>query len=99
MVIGSSWVQLERVNPRHFPTYSARERVNGLRRRLCLKAATRCSRETKLIRGPQINKKTRNLKPTILTDKISHSETNEINEIPFRHSKLQKTPKVTFLTT
>ncbi|KAG5571446.1 hypothetical protein H5410_061212 [Solanum commersonii] len=26
------------------------ERVNGLRRRLCLKAATQCSREIKLIR-------------------------------------------------
>ncbi|WMV08367.1 hypothetical protein MTR67_001752 [Solanum verrucosum] len=37
MVIGSSWVQLER--------------VSGLRWRPCLKAATRCSRETVSIRG------------------------------------------------
>ncbi|KAG5610735.1 hypothetical protein H5410_022016, partial [Solanum commersonii] len=36
VVIGSSWVQLKRVNPRPFPIHSV-ERVNGLRRRLCLK--------------------------------------------------------------
>ncbi|KAG5580235.1 hypothetical protein H5410_050862, partial [Solanum commersonii] len=46
--IGSTWVQLERVNPSPSPTHSAREsewdKVEAV-----LKAATRCSRETKSI--------------------------------------------------
>uniref|UniRef100_M1DVG1 Uncharacterized protein n=1 Tax=Solanum tuberosum TaxID=4113 RepID=M1DVG1_SOLTU len=48
--IGSTWVQLERVNPSPSPTHSAREnewaKVEDV-----LNAATRCSRKTELIRG------------------------------------------------
>ncbi|KAG5595795.1 hypothetical protein H5410_037027, partial [Solanum commersonii] len=48
VVVGLSWVQLERVNPRSFPTLSARESELA-KWRLCLKSTTRCSRETELI--------------------------------------------------
>ncbi|KAG5599490.1 hypothetical protein H5410_030860 [Solanum commersonii] len=47
--IGSTWVQLERVNPSPSPTHSAREsewaKVEDV-----LKATTRCSRKTESIR-------------------------------------------------
>ena len=46
--------------------------------------------------GSQILKKTFNMKPTILTNKIPHCEIDGINKILFRHSKLQKKLKTTF---
>uniref|UniRef100_M1DN13 Uncharacterized protein n=1 Tax=Solanum tuberosum TaxID=4113 RepID=M1DN13_SOLTU len=44
--IGSTWVQLERVNSSPSPTHSARE-SEWAKAEAVLKAATRCSRETK----------------------------------------------------
>ncbi|KAG5631685.1 hypothetical protein H5410_003402 [Solanum commersonii] len=49
VVIGSSWVQLERLNPRPSTTHSARE-SEWDNAETVLKCATRCSREIKLIR-------------------------------------------------
>ncbi|KAG5585235.1 hypothetical protein H5410_045669, partial [Solanum commersonii] len=48
--IGSTWVQLKRVNPSPSPTHSARE-SEWAKAEAVLKAATQCSRETELIRG------------------------------------------------
>uniref|UniRef100_M1D8K5 Integrase core domain containing protein n=1 Tax=Solanum tuberosum TaxID=4113 RepID=M1D8K5_SOLTU len=48
--IGSIWVQLERVNPIPSPTHLAQE-SEWAKAEAVLNAATRCSRETKLIRG------------------------------------------------
>ncbi|KAG5587430.1 hypothetical protein H5410_047864, partial [Solanum commersonii] len=47
--IGSTWVQLERVNPSPFLTHSARER-ECTKAEAVLNAATQCSREIELIR-------------------------------------------------
>ncbi|KAG5615167.1 hypothetical protein H5410_014991, partial [Solanum commersonii] len=46
--IGSTWVQLERVNPSPSPTHSARE-SEWAKAEAVLHVETRCSRETKLI--------------------------------------------------
>uniref|UniRef100_M1CNU6 Integrase core domain containing protein n=1 Tax=Solanum tuberosum TaxID=4113 RepID=M1CNU6_SOLTU len=48
--IGSTWVQLERVNPSPSPTHSARD-SEWAKAEAILNAATRCSRETELIRA------------------------------------------------
>uniref|UniRef100_M1DMU4 Integrase core domain containing protein n=1 Tax=Solanum tuberosum TaxID=4113 RepID=M1DMU4_SOLTU len=48
--IGLTWVELERVNPSPSPTHSARE-SEWAKAEPVLNAATRCSRETQLIRG------------------------------------------------
>uniref|UniRef100_M1DZ14 Integrase core domain containing protein n=1 Tax=Solanum tuberosum TaxID=4113 RepID=M1DZ14_SOLTU len=48
--IGSTWVQLERVNPSPSPTHTARE-SEWAKAEVVLNAATRCSRKTELIRG------------------------------------------------
>lgn len=46
--------------------------------------------------GLQILKKMSNLKPTTLLDRFPHLKTSRIDVVPFGHSKLQKTPKITF---
>uniref|UniRef100_M1DVL9 Uncharacterized protein n=1 Tax=Solanum tuberosum TaxID=4113 RepID=M1DVL9_SOLTU len=48
--IGSTWVQLERVNPSPSPTHSAQE-SEWDKAETVLKAATQCSREIESIRG------------------------------------------------
>ncbi|KAG5594650.1 hypothetical protein H5410_035882 [Solanum commersonii] len=48
--IGSTWVQLKRVNPRPSHIHSARE-SKWAKVKALLKTTTRCSRETELIRG------------------------------------------------
>uniref|UniRef100_M1DIK7 Polyprotein protein n=1 Tax=Solanum tuberosum TaxID=4113 RepID=M1DIK7_SOLTU len=48
--IGSTWVQLERVNPSPSPTHSAQE-SEWAKMEVMLKAATWCFREIELIRG------------------------------------------------
>jgi len=45
--------------------------------------------------GPQILKKTPNLKPTTLLDQFPYIRTDGIDRILFRYSKLQKTLKLT----
>ncbi len=60
--IGSTWVQLERVNPSPSPTHSARE-SEWAKAEVVLKAATRCSRETESIRGKLLE---REFTPTIV---------------------------------
>ncbi|KAG5571843.1 hypothetical protein H5410_061609 [Solanum commersonii] len=48
--IGSTWVQLERVNPSPSPTHSARE-TKSSKAEAVLKTETRCSREIESIQG------------------------------------------------
>ncbi|KAG5571357.1 hypothetical protein H5410_061123 [Solanum commersonii] len=59
---GSTWVQLERVNPSPFPTHSARE-SEWVKAEAMLNAAIRCSRETELIRSKLLERK---FTPTIV---------------------------------
>ena len=60
--IGSTWVQLERVNPSPSPTHLSRE-SEWAKVEVVLKAATRCLRETESIRGKLLE---REFIPTIV---------------------------------
>ncbi|KAG5594661.1 hypothetical protein H5410_035893 [Solanum commersonii] len=60
--IGSTWVQLERVNPSPSPTHSTREN-EWVKVVAVLSAATRCSREIESIRGKLLERK---FSPTIV---------------------------------
>ena len=59
---GRHEVQLERVNPSPSPTHSARE-SEWDKAEVVIKAATRCSRETELIKGKLLE---REFTPTIV---------------------------------
>lgn len=66
MVIGSSWVQLDKVNLSPFPTHSARD-SDLFEEELCLKAVFGCVKETELIWGKFLEREFSQLNSSLVT--------------------------------